>query len=389
MNKQAIIGLSLFLIVIVLAGANFLFSSQESEHAKIEEKFTIPEEEVGDLNAENKNNFNEEDYEVDKLKDISFCEKLKNDFEKNECFISVAKQNGNLSACDQIKDYSERDNCYLDILEMHYAGKFELYGGSHIYYLESVCKNMETKDTRDDCYLMMALNEESSSFCGVINNQIKRNNCYAELEGDWEPAIKNNLGIELTLSEEFIEAFGTPYYLGIDQGRKGEIIQFPFKDRETYSRKGISLKAYTSDYEGDHTFPLYVFGDWKGEGSLKERCLEYDAPYERDCRILEIGGKEVVLETVLSTYEGACDAIVLIYLNNDGDSPYKGLNFSLELPDFSESVCNSFLEKSYESLVSDFHIQSEKIMEGQGLSEGDSKKLTLFKDMIGSIKFLK
>jgi hypothetical protein len=272
---------------------------------------------------------------------------------------------------------------------MHYAGKFELYGGSHIYYLESVCKNMETKDTRDDCYLMMALNEESSSFCGVINNQIKRNNCYAELEGDWEPAIKNNLGIELTLSEEFIEAFGTPYYLGIDQGRKGEIIQFPFKDRETYSRKGLSLKAYTNDYEGDHTFPLYVFGDWKGEGSLKERCLEYDAPYERDCRILEIGGKEVVLETVLSTYEGACDAIILIYLNNDGDSPYKGLNFSLELPDFSESVCNSFLEKSYESLVSDFHIQSEKIMEGQGLSEGDSKKLTLFKDMIGSIKFLK
>ena len=71
MNKQAIIGLSLFLIVIVLAGANFLFSSQESEHAKIEEKFTIPEEEVGDLNAENKNKFNEEDYEVDKLKDIS------------------------------------------------------------------------------------------------------------------------------------------------------------------------------------------------------------------------------------------------------------------------------------------------------------------------------
>lgn len=117
--------------------------------------------------------------------------------------------------------------------------------------------------------------------------------------------------------------------------------------------------------------------------------MEYKAPYERDCRVLEIGGKEVVLETVLSTYEGACDAIVLIYLNNDSDSPYKGLNFSLELPDFSESVCNSFLEKSYESLVSDFHIQSEKILEGQGLSEGDSKKFTLFKDMIGSIKFLK
>ncbi|MBU3918917.1 hypothetical protein KKC63_03385 [Patescibacteria group bacterium] len=321
------------------------------------------------------------------IRNIDDCEEIEDELERNECFATVAAYDGNLSSCDQIENISGRDNCYLELVKLYYVGQFDLSGGEEIYAYppvppELVCRNIKTADIKDDCYLVMAQEQESSVYCWPIEDQTKEDSCYADLEIDWRTITEEELGIKFTLSNDFIKVFGIPYYSHIHWGTSGKFIDFDFKLPEKYTDTYLFFRGYTADYEHNLTFPRR---GWIGDGDILETCSSTgELDYERECKIIEINGEKAILQTVLFDYEGAHDVYVEVYLSNPSDSEYKGLNFSIVLWDAQTKI----LENS-DNLISEFYTQSQNIMKNQNLSEEDEERLTLFNDMLDSIRFIR
>lgn len=211
---------------------------------------------------------------------------------------------------------------------------------------------------------------------------------YVDETADWKTSIKE-LGINLKLSNEFIEVFGLPYKSYEKEGKVGKAINFNFAMMNDY--RGLMLTAYTSNYEP----PLnetWAFNDWVGAEDVVKTCpkqLEYSS--DRVCKIIEINEEKAVFETYLSFLEASCMFDVRAYFNNHSSSPYKGLNFYISLPDTSDKICKYYYlaseDSNSEALKSEFYTQSKNIMENKNLSEEDSKRLRLFEQMLSALKF--
>jgi hypothetical protein len=233
------------------------------------------------------------------------------------------------------------------------------------------------------------VNYYDSSSCGGEQKYLETQFKITDETANWKTSIKE-LGINLKLSNEFIEVFGLPYKSYEKEGKVGKAINFNFAMMNDY--RGLMLTAYTSNYEP----PLnetWAFNDWVGAKDVVKTCpkqLEYSS--DRVCKIMEINEEKAIFETYLSFLEASCMFDVRVYFNNHSSSQYKGLNFSISLPDTSDKICEYYYlaseDNNSEALKSEFYTQSKNIMENKNLSEEDGKRLRLFEQMLSTLKFL-
>jgi hypothetical protein len=339
----------------------------------------------------------EDDQEIEKYpKDVDFCRAMEEKLDQNKCFNTLAQYDGNLSICDEIDNLTEQENCYLDLVKNYYINGLELQGGQNTHFYspvlsELVCRVITTTDIKDDCYLLMSKEEGRDAYCWPIEDKTKQNKCYFDLEIDGEAAIEQELGIKLSLSNNFIKTFGAPTHSYIHEGSLGKFVNFNFTFSEkNYARSQFRLRGYTPDYKSNLTAPST--SNWTGKDDILESCTTSTELEYRYCKLLEIDGEEAILETSYINYEGIGDVWVNVYFNSLGDYKYRGLNFSLFLADVNKNVGEFYYDKAptdSDKPMSRFYTQSQNILQNKNLSEKDQEKLDLFNEMLESLEFIK
>jgi hypothetical protein len=188
-----------------------------------------------------------------------------------------------------------------------------------------------------------------------------------------EDIIAEELGMKFTLSDDFIEVFGNPYFSDIG-------IKSFFSKFDNDYNSGLIFRGHVDGFQYFST-PLGLNRDSMTYEDILETCSnDNEFEDERECRIIEIDGEKAVFQTILYGREGVHYLHVEVYLSNPSDSKYKGLIFILDLSDVRTSSDDSIVE---------FHTQSQNIMENKNLSKRDEERLRLFNKMIRSIKFIR
>jgi len=99
-------------------------------------------------------------------KDISFCEKIVNQSERDDCFTSFAVHyNKDISLCQKIADTSRRHSCYSDFVY-------------NIIKDFSECEKLPYQDARDICFRMFANKGRDYSLCDKIIGINEKDSCF-------------------------------------------------------------------------------------------------------------------------------------------------------------------------------------------------------------------
>ena len=98
---------------------------------------------------------------------LSECEKLEIEYERDICFSEIAQRSKDFSICEKIKDIEEKDNCLSNI------------GGEIKDIL--ICEKITLSHERDYCYFEVALSELDPSICEKIENEDLNGSCFSSL----------------------------------------------------------------------------------------------------------------------------------------------------------------------------------------------------------------
>jgi len=206
---------------------------------------------------------------------------------------------------------------------------------------------------------------------------------------NWKIYRNEEIGIEFKYSEEI---FGKPYLIG--EGGKGVSILFSKEKDNPKEYTGLYFNAYTTDYK---IIPPGV-GVFTGAEDITSYCPE---PLKvkiggggwKMCKIIKIADQKAIFETFFTNYEGMAGFNIYIYFNNQRDSPYKGLVFTLTDLEVRKEILKFMPdddtgEWNQEKFESNFYTQSTNIMQNQNLSEKDGEKLKAFNQMLSTFRFL-
>ena len=140
----------------------------------------------------------EAEKEIKETVNLEKCFKIKNKFDRADCYEKVAKKTQDLSICDRIvKDFSSLDfmkqQCYVKIAKIKKdeticRGLWEIYSRDCYHDVakikkdSEICAKIKKSENlhigkKDDCYVDIAIAKQDSEICEAIQNDIYKSWC--------------------------------------------------------------------------------------------------------------------------------------------------------------------------------------------------------------------
>lgn len=149
---------------------------------------------------------------------ISICDKMPNQDDKDSCYWNFARGKEDLLICDKIKNLDFLDNCYRDIA----TAKEDL----------SICEKITDQEKKNNCYRNIAKAKQDPLVCDNIATQSVKNSCYSDI------AISRQ---DLSICDKIQDSLDRDYcYLVIAKAKK---------DRKICDQ--IEYKMYRDDCRND------------------------------------------------------------------------------------------------------------------------------------------
>ena len=102
----------------------------------------------------------------------SVCNNSSDLYEKDECFINFATELQNPSICENIEDVHTKYDCFA---ESDKEGTMEQNTVVH------VCEGIKNKRVKDDCFFVVAFEEDEPSICERITDTAIKDDCFISL----------------------------------------------------------------------------------------------------------------------------------------------------------------------------------------------------------------
>jgi hypothetical protein len=108
---------------------------------------------------------------ADTNKNFEICLQIKEDIWRNQCFSSWAGVEGDISICDKITIDSEREDCYINVGEYSWINSG--------YQDTSICDNVVNNLKREFCYIGFITSASDYNVCeDKIMNKTIKNRCF-------------------------------------------------------------------------------------------------------------------------------------------------------------------------------------------------------------------
>ncbi len=120
--------------------------------------------------------------------EISRCQGIKVDSDKDLCFKSVAEYRQDISACGMIEDTKAEGECQLAVARAkrdvtmcssiaHLDSKDLCYLSLNLQHDTAVCEKIYSSAWKSSCYYNVAVKNNDSSICGKILDGDRRDAC--------------------------------------------------------------------------------------------------------------------------------------------------------------------------------------------------------------------
>lgn len=103
-------------------------------------------------------------FPVLKSENLSECKEIKNNIEKDECYMRNIRDSKDYSLCDNITDNAKKDQCYNGMALKNQNS--------------NLCHYIDGSDLKDWCYSIVALETKNSSLCDKVINEQRKMKCF-------------------------------------------------------------------------------------------------------------------------------------------------------------------------------------------------------------------